>query len=159
MELGRDEPGMVIRGPKPGSFFDLIGTVVGAGRADDLAIGDQLAQGLECFVDRGFGVGAVLVVDIDVVGAEPAQADVASFENPAAESSRLIGFVCRTGSEFGGHYRLVPSAAESPAQEHLGVPTSVALCSIEVIDPGIEGGADHSCSLTFIDPHAEVVAT
>ena len=38
-----------------------------------LALGDQFGDGADGVLDRGVGVDAVLVVEVDVVGAEPAQ--------------------------------------------------------------------------------------
>jgi hypothetical protein len=45
----------------------------GLGQADvaDLALGDQLGQRADGILDRGFRIDAVLIVEIDVVGAKP----------------------------------------------------------------------------------------
>ncbi len=98
---------------------DGVGPGFGQAEVADLALGDELGHGADGLLDRGVGVDAVLVVEVDVVGAEPLQrafdreADVrrAAVE-PAAAG---VGHE----PELGGQHDLVAAALEGAADELL----------------------------------------
>ena len=87
-----------------------------------LALGHQLAHGPDGLLDRGVGVHAVLVVEVDVVDAQPGQRAVAGLAHvlwPAVDGA--LGRVVRVAhdAELGGDHRLVASTRERPSDEQL----------------------------------------
>jgi hypothetical protein len=87
----------------------------------DLALGDELGQCADSVLDRGVGVDAVLLVQVDVAGAEAPQgtvdrgADVgrAAVEDPGAAAG--VG----DHAELGCHHDLVAAAFDGAAEEFL----------------------------------------
>jgi hypothetical protein len=52
---------------------DRLGAGFGQADVQDLALGDQLGERADGFLDRRVGVDAVLVVEVDAVGSEALQ--------------------------------------------------------------------------------------
>jgi hypothetical protein len=50
---------------------DRLRSRLGQADVEDLAFGDQFGESADGVFDRGLGVDAVLVVQVDVIGAEP----------------------------------------------------------------------------------------
>ena len=100
----------------------------------------------------------MLVVEIDVVGAEPPQADLASLPDPPGQRTGLVGVVLRPGQELGGDHGLVPTAPEGLADKLLRLPAAVHLGGVEVGDPGVERRPDDADRRLPVELHPEVVA-
>jgi hypothetical protein len=76
-------------------------------RVEAVGLCDELVEGVECLVEGRVGVGVVLVVEVDVVGAEPSQAGLAAFVDAAGERAGLVGLVVGAGEELGGDHHVV----------------------------------------------------
>src|SRR6266516_5508977 len=72
--LGGDVAGAVFGAGDPVGFDDLPAGVVGGAGVADLALGDEVVEGGEGLLDGGVPVGLVLLVEVDVVGLEAAEA-------------------------------------------------------------------------------------
>ena len=95
----------------------------GRGQADvaDLALGDELGDRADGVLDRRVRVDAVLVVQVDVVGAQPSQRALdggADVGRAAVEVPRALAGV-GDQAELGGQHDLVAAALQRPADEFL----------------------------------------
>ena len=124
----------------------------------DLALLDELIERLEGLVDGGFDVGVVLVVEVDAVGAEAAQAALTAVDDPLPEHPWRVGLVLRPGQELRGDDDLVTPGTESGAEKLLGLATAVHLGGVEVGDAGIESGVHDRRRGVAVELHPEVVA-
>src|SRR4029077_16018086 len=104
----------------------------------------QLSQGTNRFLDGCVRVDAVLVVQVDVVGAEPRQR--ALHGDPDAGRAAVETALCAPGvrdeAELGGEHDLVPAVPDGPADELLVVIRAVDLGGVEEGDAEVEGPVD-----------------
>ena len=136
---------------------------VGVADVADLSRRDQVVQGGECLVDRGYRVRAVQLVQVDVVGLEPGEGllhgglDVAA---PALRAGRRPVPHVRVGvPPLGGEHHLVAAALERLAERALRTAVlAVAVGGVEQRDALVDRRADHRVRLRGVDAAAEVVA-
>ena len=118
----------------------------GLGQAEvaDLALGDELGQRADGLLDRRARVDAVLVVQVDVVGAEPAQRALDRGRTLAGLLSVTPGAVAAVGdeAELGGDHDLVAAALDGPPDELLAVEGAVDLGGVDVGDAQVERAVD-----------------
>jgi len=128
----------------------------GLGQADvaDLALGDQLGQGADGVLDRGVGVDAVLVVQVDVVGAEPTQRTLDRGADVRGAAVEDTGAASGVGdhAKLGRHHDLVATASDGPAEEFLVGVRPVDLGGVE------EGDAQLQCPVDGADGLGVVAA-
>ncbi len=103
-------------------------------RADEphLALAHELVHRAERLLDRGHAVGPVVLVEIDVVGAEPPQR---AFDRRAdvlrrAARDRVV-VAASSPTELGRDHRPVAAPRERAAEEELAVAVAVALGRVE----------------------------
>ena len=68
----------------PQRVRDLPGRVVGEGDVAQLSLPHEVVVDRECLLERGVGIGEVRVVEVDVVGAEMAEALLDLLDDVAA---------------------------------------------------------------------------
>ena len=126
----------------------------------DLALGDQLGQRADGVLDRRVRVDAVLVVEVDAVGAEPLQgaldrdADVrrAAVEHPGATAG------VRDEAELRRQHDAVATSLERAADEFLVGVGTVDLGGVDVGDAEVECSLDGADRLGVAACRVEVVA-
>ena len=132
--------------PSLGHPLRLDDLVRGEGRAaevPDLARPHQIGQRAESLVDVRLGRGAVDLVQVDVVGAEPAQAVVALGDDPAPRVPLGVGVLPHLPVHLGGEHDLVPlGPGQGLAHDLLGLAERVDVGGVDEIDPGVERGMD-----------------
>ena len=101
-----------------------------------------------------------MLVDVDPVGAQPAQARVAG---PADVFAGAVGDVGRAGHRRAAELRrehdtVSRSVGEDLAEERLAVARAVDVGGVEQRDPGVERGVDDGAGPLEVDAAAEVVA-
>ena len=106
LDTGEGRPAAGLGGGGGGG--NLVGRHVRAGDVDNLPRPDEPVERFERLVDRGVGVGHVLVVEVDPVGAEPPQADLDPLPDAGGECAGLVGLFGRAGQELRGDHGLVP---------------------------------------------------
>jgi hypothetical protein len=105
---------------------------------------DQIGHGADGFFDRGFGVDAVLVVEIDYVDAEAFQAGVATFFDVgrvAADAEEFAVWAADVG-EFGGKDDFAAAVADGFADEELVFADAVHVGGVEEIAAEVEVAVD-----------------
>ena len=118
----------------------------GLGQADvaDLALGDQLGQRADGVLDGRVRVDPVLVVQVDVVGAEPLERALdrgADVRRAAVEDAGAAAGV-RDEAELRRHHHLVAAALDGPADELLVGEGAVDLGGVEVGDAQVQRPVD-----------------
>ena len=110
----------------------------------DLALGDQLGQGADGVLDWGFGIDPVLVIQVDVVGAEPLQGALdrgADVRRAAVDDAGAAAGV-RDEAELRRQHDLVAAPLDGPADEFLVGVRTVDLGSVYVGDAQLERPVD-----------------
>ena len=135
---------------------------VGMPQVAHLALGDQLGQRVQGFLDRGLRVRGVQLVEVQVVGAQPAQrgghgaADI----GPAAlgPGRGPVAHVHLLMAELRGQHDLVAAAAQYLAEQFLGAAAvAVDVRGVEQGDARVDGRVHHGPGLLQVQPAAEVV--
>ena len=133
---------------------------VGLRRADraDLAAADQVGQCGEGLLDVGAGVGAVELVEVDVVGLQATQRVLHGGDDPAPRGALLVRVLAgraaeHRAAELGGEHDLVPAPFQGLADDVLGV--AVGVGGVDEVDAGVQrlvddagrvlGGIAHGC--------------
>ena len=113
---------------------------------EDFALHDEVVHGAAGFEDGRGGVGAVAVVEIEVVHLETLEGVVAGLDEVFAGEAGLVGFIVFPAEEgFGGHD--VTAAAplrlfEDVAHDEFGFAVGVGLGVVEEVHAGVVGGVE-----------------
>jgi hypothetical protein len=94
----------------PQHLHHLPAAVIGAGQVAHLALLHQLIHGLERFLNRHRVIRQVEIIQIQIVGFEPAQAVFDSAENGAARQARHIHAVAHLVADFAGQNEILAAA-------------------------------------------------
>ncbi len=123
----------------------------------------EIVERTQGFLDRRAGVGDVLVVEVDIVGAEPLEAGFDRADDVAARGALqppplVHGTVHRTG-EFGREHDVVPSSGQCAAEIFLGpAALAVGIGGVEKRDAEIERLVHDGTGCRHVHPPAEIVA-
>src|SRR5581483_11684623 len=151
--LGRDEPGEAALPRERVRVAHLLRGEVRRADVAHLAGANELVEGPERLLERRDAVGAVVLVEVDVVDAQPLERAVdrgahvlcrAPAGDPPAELRRDHGPVAPPG--------------ERTAEQALALPVPVALRRVEERHPGAERGVDDRARAGPVDAAAEHVA-
>ena len=137
---------------------DLAARECGGADVADLALVDQVGQRRQRLLDVGMRFGAVDLVQVDPVGAEPPQRVLHRADDPAAGAALPVGIVAHRAVELGGEDHVVPPAAgERLADDLLGLALPVDVGGVDEVDPGVQRGVDDPDRLVVIGvaPRAE----
>jgi len=136
---------------------------IAAADVDDLALLDEYFHGLPDLLPRCFAVDVVHLVQIDVVGFQPAQAFVARGADVISGEFHLVGPLAHAPVDFGGqhHFFAPPAALRKPAADDvLGdafaqLPT-IHVGRVEKVDPQIQRGVHDTEAVFFAGVRSEV---
>ena len=135
---------------------DGVGPGLGQPDVADLALGHQLGQRADGVLDRRVRVHPVLVVEVDVVGAEPPQRSLdrgADVGRAAVEVPRAAAGV-RHEAELGRQHHLVAAALDGPADELLVGERAVDLGGVDEGDAQFERPVDGADRLGVVGARA-----
>src|SRR6266404_3359962 len=104
-----------------------------------LAALDDVVQRFESLLDRRRVIPAVDLVEVHVIGAEPAQAGVDRREYGLAGESPSVRALAHREKNLGGDHDLVAPGEfpQGSTDDLLGGAVGVAVGGIEVVDPGV----------------------
>ena len=108
----------------------------------DLAGPHQVVERAQHLLDRRHGVEAVELVEVDVVGAEPAQARLDRPDQVVARRADVVGAGAEAEGPLGGDDHLVAAALDRLAQDLLGHAVRVDVGRVEHGEPGLEADVD-----------------
>ena len=111
----------------------------------------------ERLLERRRLVGEVQLVEVDAIGAEPAQRVVAR-PGDVRRARATLALVVDRAAELGGDQRFVAPTGEGPAEELLAERSAVDVGGVEQRDARVERGVDDRLRRGLVDPAAEVVA-
>jgi hypothetical protein len=109
----------------------LVAGHLGQPQRTDLAGLDQLGHRAGCLLDLGVLRGAVQVVQVDLVGAQPRQRRVAAAQDVAAGPADPQVTAGEVQAELGRDLHLVPAVMDRAADEDLVVPGAVDIGGVE----------------------------
>ena len=121
---------------------DLVGGERGRADRPDLAAAHQVGQGGQGLVDVGVRVRAVHLVQVDVVGLQPAQAVLDLADDPAARVAAHVGILAHLAVRLGGQHHVVPAAAQGLADDLLRLPRRVHVRGVDEVDAAVQRGVD-----------------
>ena len=104
---------------------------VGAGDVADFAALDEVVERAEGFFDGGGRVEAVHVVDVDVVGAEAAEAGFDGFQQVDAGGADVVDVGADAEGGFGGDEELVAAAFDGLAEDFFGEAVGIDVGGVE----------------------------
>ena len=154
--LGRDETRPARR--RPVRVGDLPAGEVGVAEIADLALGHQIIQRAQGFIDRRIGIGLVKLIEVDPVGSQPGQAVFDGAHDPAPGSPLATLIVADPHAELGGQNDIAAALAQRLAEEFLRLCAAIDVGGVEKGDPRVDRGADHRIGRLGVDPHSEIVA-
>ncbi len=131
-----------------GDRVDGVGTADGVqpglGQSDvaDLAFGHELRQHADDLLDRSVRIDPMLVVEIDVVGAEPAQRALQRHADVVRAAVRARSAGVRHEAELGGQDGAFAAALECSANQLLVRERPVDLGGVDQGDPEIQRPVD-----------------
>ena len=154
--LHADEPRRSGRRGRLG-IAQLLGGEVRAADLANLARLHQLVEGAQRVRDRSVGIRLVQLVQVDAVGAQPAEAVLRGAMDVAGAGA--LALVVHRHPELGRDQDVVASRAEGPAQELLADGAPVDIGRVEEGDPGVQSGMDDRMGPRLVgDALPEVVA-
>ena len=156
--VGHDGSGVGRRGLM-GRVGHLPSEVVGHRGVTHFALVDQVVEHVEGLRDGGHGIGTVLVVEVDVVGAQAAQAGLAGGDGVAPGGPPPVGTVTHGRHKLGGDDDLVAMFAQGSTQKLLRGSPSVAVRRVKHGVARLQGGVYHLGRGVLVQPHTEVVAS
>ena len=138
---------------------DGVGRRLGQAEEAHLALGHELGHRPDRLLNRGVGVDAVLVVEVDVVDAEPLEGAVAGLAHVLGTAvdgalGRVVGVA--DDAELGGDDRLVALPGQRLADEHLVGVRPVHVGGVEEVDPELERPVDGGGRLLVVGRTVEV---
>ena len=161
--LGGDERGVAVPRRQVRRVGQPPAGEVRVAHVPDLALGHQFVQRCDRFLDRGHRVRGVQLVQVDVVGTQPAQRLGHRAPDVGASALRADGRpVPHVGvlvAELGGQHDLVAARAEDLAERPLRTSAAaISVRGVEQRDAGIDGRVHHLARPVHVEPAAEVVA-
>ncbi len=137
---------------------DLCSIDVRAADLAHLAFGNEFGQGTHRLGHRRSTVGSVVLVVIDVVGAESGETGVDCGADRRCRPGGWVVVRRRQHAPLGCDQYLIATATDRCAEILLGGAGSVALGRVEIVDAGIDRCIDDELRLGGVDTHPEVVA-
>jgi hypothetical protein len=134
---------------------DLPGSEIRDAERPHLAFCHQLGDGPEGVLGRRRAVGLVQVEEVDVVGAEPAQAGLESEPQPLRRQGRVAVGVTEEHAALGGEGDLVASTGKQLREDAFGLAARVSVGGVDVGDAGIECRVEQSARPVEVDSVAE----
>ncbi len=108
----------------------------------DLAGAHEIGQRAERLVDRDLGAGPVDLVEVDVVGAEPAQRRVAGAQDVQARVALIVGTEAGPPVDLGAEDHLVAAAGQGLPDDALRIARVVDVGGIDEVDARVQRGVD-----------------
>ncbi len=126
---------------------------------EDFALNDEIVHRAAGFGDGRGGIGAVAVVEVEVVNLEALEGVVAGFDEVFAREAGLVGLVVFPAEKgFAGNDVAAAAPAaflEDVAHHELGLAVGVGLGVVEEIDARVVGGVEEFLGDGVADLFAE----
>jgi hypothetical protein len=120
-----------------------------------LPAANQVADGADGLGQRRIVEIAMQIIDVDVVGREPAQAVIARLHDPAARESAIMRRLGHHVAHLGRHDPPLAMRGDGRTGDGLGDAVRVNVGGIDEIDSRIERGVDDPLRGCSVGPVAE----
>ena len=115
-------------------FGDAPRAIVRNAEVADLPLPQEIAERAHGFGERRRVVLFVQVIDIDVIGTEPAQAFLGGLHHPFARQPAAVRPLAHRIGKLGRHHPVVALVADRPADDLLGLTGIVGVCRVDEVD-------------------------
>jgi hypothetical protein len=115
-----------------------------------LALPHQIGEYRQRLLDIGVGCRPVDLVEVDVIGLQPAQRTLHGTGDPAARIALLVRIVAHRSMHLGGQHHMLAPALQRLADDLLGLAAAIPVGRIDEIDTGIQRLVDHPDPLVMI---------
>ncbi len=151
MVLHADERAPTVLPREMQGLAELPGVHGGGAEVAHLAALDEVVQRLEGLLDGGRIVPAMNLIQIDVVGAEPAQAGVDGSENGFTGQAAAVRSLEHRDEYLGGddHGFALRKILQGAADDLLGGAVGISIGGIEEVDAGLRGLAKQGTGLVL----------
>ena len=121
-------------------------------RADvaDLALLDEVGERAERLLDVDGRIGAVHLVEVDVVGAEAPQRVLDRPDDPAPRPAAPVGVLAHRHEELGREHDVVAPVLQRLPDDLLRLTGGVHVGGVDEVDAGVEGGVDDADRVVVI---------
>src|SRR5271166_4697843 len=144
---------------RPLRLHHLPGGEVGTADVTHIAMPHEIVERAQRLLDRRARIRRVDLIQIDPVGAQPAQAVLHLAHDVAARSADLHAFIVHRHAELGGEYDPLAVVAEDLAQACLrSAALAIGIGGVEQRDAEIKRLVDHLAGRLEVDAAAEIVA-
>ena len=106
----------------------------------------EVRQRSERLVDVGVRIEPVELVDIDVVGLQPAQRRLDRVGQPAPRTALHVHVVAHRQVRFGGEHYTVASALQRLSDDLLRLTAAVSVGGVDKVNPGVQRLVDDANS-------------
>ena len=110
----------------------------------------EIAQRAERLVDVARRVGPVHLVEVDPIGAQPAQAVLDFADDPAPRVAALVAVLAHRRMELGGQYHVVAPAGERLGHDLLGLARRVHVGGVDEVHARVERGVDDADAVVVV---------
>jgi hypothetical protein len=110
-----------------------------------VALAHEVVERAQGLLDRGDRVVGVDLVEVDVVGLQPAQAGLHRIHDVAARGAAVVGPRAHVAIDLGGDDHVLSAYAQvlqALAQQLLGLAEGVDVGCVDEVDPGPQRAAD-----------------
>ena len=151
VDLLTDKALVAAAGAYPEGLQELPAGVVRAADVADLAGTDEAVERLERFLERGLAIPLVHLIEVDVVGAEPAQARLARLDQMLSRKASIVGALTHRHARLRGDQDAVAATLERFTNDLLRQPERVDIGRIDQVHACVEAPVDQVASTADVD--------
>lgn len=126
-------------------FHEVPAGEVGAADVADFAGADEVIQDVHSFFDGRFGVEAVELIEVDVVGLQTFELSFDGFDEMEAAAADVVGALAEAEGGFGGDEDFVAAAFDGGAENFFGEAGGIDVGGVEHCQAGVEAKVDEFC--------------
>jgi hypothetical protein len=123
---------------------------IGAADITDLAAANEIVEGADGLLDRRLRIEAVQLEEIDIVGAEPAQAALDRTQQMVTRGADIVRPLAGAEGRLGRDDDAVAAAGDGLAQDLLGQAVGVDVGAVEHGEAGLEADIDQAGGLPHV---------
>ena len=98
------------------------------------------------------------LVEVNVVGAQPAQARLDLGHDVIAAVAPVVGAVVHLPADFGRQHHLIALAGHRAAEQFLAATETIGVGGVEEVDTHVEGRADQPLRLVGVEQSTKIGA-
>ena len=139
----------------PARVLELVGGPLGDADVEHLPRGHEVVESAQRLLDGRVRIGAVALVEVDVIDAQPPQGALALLDHVLARETGVVRALPHREEDLGGQHVVVAvDPVQRPAHHLLGLAAPVHVRGVEEVDPELEGPVDAGRGRIVLDRSA-----